>query len=273
MIRKLSLGLFTAVLLLGISSCSKFHKIQKSTDLEAKYNAAVKYYDAGSYYQALQLFEELVTLYRGTQKAENTYYYYCLCYYQTGEFTVAAYHFNNFVKTFPGSSRAEEAAFNNAMCYYLDSPVYSLDQTSTYDAINQFQLFINRYPKSNKVEECNTLIDELRFKLETKEFNTAKLYYKMGKFKAAVSAFKIVLKLYPSSNYKEECLYYIMQSSFSYAELSIKSKQSERYKNTIEAHNILLDTYPETKYAREAGKILDDCRTRLKKLEKEEDWG
>ena len=273
MLKPGSKGLLIAIFFITITSCSKFSRIQKSTDIEAKYTAAVEYYDNGSYYQALQLFEELVSMFRGTEKAEITYYYYCMCYYQTGEFTVAAYHFNNFVKTFPGSEKAEQAAFNNAMCYYLDSPIYSLDQSSTFESINQFQLFVNRHPKSEKVEECNTLIDELRYKLETKEYNTAKLYFKMSRYKASVTAFKNLLKYYPATEYKEESLYYILVSSYSYADRSIKTKQSERFKNTIEAYNILMDAFPDTIYGKEAQKVLNDSKNRLKKLESEEDWG
>ena len=47
--------------------------MMKSTDMEAKYNAAVKYYEKKDYYHALQLFEELITVYRGTSKAEQSY--------------------------------------------------------------------------------------------------------------------------------------------------------------------------------------------------------
>ena len=265
--------LFALFIFGSLVSCSKFNRIQKSTDIEAKYKAAVEYYESGGYFQALQLFEELVTLYRGTNKAEATYYYYCMCYYQTGEFTVAAYHFNNFVRTFPGSERAEQAAFNNAMCYYLDSPVYSLDQSSTIESINQFQLFVNRYPKSEKVEECNRLIDELRFKLEKKEYRVALLYYNMERYKSAVTAFKNMMKRYPATEYEEQCLYYIMMASFNYAERSIKTKQSERYKSTIEAHNEFVDTYPESKLTKEAEKVLKECRERIKKLENEDNLG
>ncbi|MBK8414215.1 MAG: outer membrane protein assembly factor BamD [Bacteroidetes bacterium] len=218
---------FTFILLFSIltfSSCSKFSKIQKSTDMEAKYQAAVKYYEKKSYFQALQLFEELITVFRGTIRAEETYFYYAQCYFETGDYTIAAYHFNNFNQTFPGSAKAEEALFKNAYCYYLDSPVSSLDQKNTLDAIRQFQLFVNRYPQSDKVQNCNQLIDELRLKLETKEFNNAKLYFKTGQNKAAMTAFQNVIKSYPSSIYKEECLYLAFRSSYLYANQSIDSK-------------------------------------------------
>ena len=76
-----------------------------------------------------------------------------------------------------------------AYCYYLDSPDLTLDQASTYKAIENLQLFINLYPKSERVNECNQLIDKLRNKLETKSFLNAKLYFKIGDYKAAIFAF------------------------------------------------------------------------------------
>jgi len=254
-------------IIVTFTSCSKFTRIQKSTDMEAKYAAAVKYYEKERYFQALQLFEELITVFRGTVKAEDTYYYYCECYFKTGEYTVAAYHYNNFHQTFPSSPRAEEALFKNAYCYYLDSPPTSLDQQNTVDAIRQFQLFINRYPKSEKVQNSNELIDELRFKLETKDFNNAKLYYKTGNHKAAIVAFQNVIKEYPSTIFKEESLYYILRASFAYAEQSVTGKQSERYKSTIENYYKLIDAYPSGKYLRDAEKYLLDAQSRIKKLE------
>jgi len=254
-------------LLITVTSCSKFSKIQKSTDMEAKYQAAVKYYEKKNYFQALQLFEELITVFRGTNKSEDTYFYYCQCYYETGDYTVAAYHFNNFHQTFPNSPRAEEALFKNAFCYYLDSPSSSLDQKNTHDAIRQFQLFINRYPQSERVQLCNEHIDELRLKLEEKDFNNAKLYYRTGYYKSSMLAFQNVLKTFPSTIYKEECLYYVLRSSYLYAGQSIANKQAERYKLTIENYYKLIDAFPEGKFLKEAEKIFLDSQNRIKKQE------
>ena len=256
-----------SIFFLLFSSCSRFSRIQKSTDMEAKYQAAVKYYEKKSYYHALQLFEELITVFRGTVKAEDIYYYYAMCYYNTGEYNVAGYHFNNFNQTFPSSSRAEEALFRNAYCYYLDSPPSTLDQKNTIEAINQFQLFINKYPKSDKVAESNNYIDELRYKLETKEFDIARLYYKKENHKSAIVAFNNVIKTYPATVYKEDCLYYILSSSLIYANQSVFTRKAERYKNTIESYYKLIDTFPETKYLKDAEKIFLEAQEKLKKIE------
>ena len=241
----------------------------KSTDMNMKFEAAMKYYNAKKYYQALQLFEELISVFKGTARAEQTYYYYCKSYYETGEYQTAAYHLDNFTKTFPASDHAEECQYLNAYCYYLDSPIYSLDQTSTHDAIKQFQLFINKYPKSSRVEECNRLIDQLRLKLETKDFMNAKLYYKTEEYKSATIAFANVIKDFPTTQYREECMFLVIKAAYKYAENSIESKKSKRYKETIEQYYKLVDAFPESKYLRESENIFNNSKEEIEKLEKE----
>jgi len=92
-------------------SCSKYQKILKSDDLGYKYDSAIKYYDDQEYFKALTLFEELIGLYRGLDKAEEIYYYYAYCNYYMEEYIMAAYYFKNFIKTYPSSSHAEECTF------------------------------------------------------------------------------------------------------------------------------------------------------------------
>ena len=234
-----------------------------------KYNVAIKYYNEKKYYQALQLLDELITIYKGTARAEQVYYYYCKSYYGSQDYTTAAYHLSNFAKTFPTSQYAEETQFLNAYCYYLDSPISSLDQKSSLDAIQQFQLFINKYPKSNRVEECNKLIDELRLKLETKAFNNARLYFRMSEYRAATIAFENVIKEFPSTTFKEECLYYAVKASYNYAENSIEKKRKDRYKAAIEHYYKFIDAFPQSKFIRECERMFEDSKRQVARFEGE----
>ncbi|MBK7855777.1 MAG: outer membrane protein assembly factor BamD [Bacteroidetes bacterium] len=249
-----------------LTSCSRFSRLLKSSDMNLKFNAAVEYYEKKKFYNALQLFEELVPLNRGTSKAEETYYYYSMCHFYINDYISAAYHLNNFVQQFPASKHAEEAAFNNAYCYYLDSPGSSLDQQSTLDAIKQFQIFADRYPESAKLPECNKLVDELRAKLETKAYDNARLYYKMEDYKAAVVAFNNVIKDFPATNYKEECLFLSLKSAYLYAINSIDIEKEERFKSTIENYSKLIEAFPDSKYKREADRIEKDSKEKIDAL-------
>ena len=252
MVKRLYTIFAVLLLIFALSSCSKFQKVLKSTDLSEKYKAAEAYYNKGDFFHALQLFEELVVYYRGTANAEKIFYYYAYCYYATSDYITAAYYFKSFASTYPNSKYAREAQYMSAYCTYLDSPDYSLDQSNTLSAIKELQLFVNMYPKSDSVIICNKLIDDLRTKLEIKEFETSKLYFKLEDYKASIVSLGNTLKDYPNTKYKEEILFLIMKANYLYASNSIDSKKQERFQAAVDAYIVLITDYPQSKYIKDA---------------------
>jgi len=239
----------------------------KSTNLDEKLDYAVKLYDKKQYYKALPLFEELITLYRGTKKAEKTYYYFAYTNYKLEDYASAAFDFENFAKTFPSSEWAEECSFMSAYCYYQDSPEYSLDQTNTLKAISQMQLFADHYPASKRIAECNELIDQLRWKLELKSYDIAKLYFSMEEYKAAVTSYKNLVKDFPSTKFREEALFMILKAGFRLADNSIDSKKAERFQQAQLSYAEFVNAYPQSKYKKDA----DDINEAIKKRQDKKD--
>lgn len=251
-------------LIIMLCSCSKYQQLLKSTDLGHKYEMAVQYYNDKEYYKAFPLFEELITLYKGTAKGEEVYYYYAYCNYYLDDYILAGYYFKNFSKTYPNSKHAEECQYMNAYCYYLNSPIPSLDQTNTYKAIEEMQLFINAYSQSDRIAKCNELIDELRDKLETKTYRNSKLYYNLSEYKAAIVAFNTTLKEFPDTKYKEDIVFLILKSNYLLASNSVESKKEERLKLAVEAYNTFIEEYPNSDYAKEAESIYENSLKRIK---------
>ncbi len=262
MIKK-ALYLLAIIILVQLTSCGGYQKLLKSSDSKLKYEAAVKYYESHDFYRALQLFDEVISVYRGKEQAEKIHYYYAYSYYGQGDYVMASYHFKNFSRIFPNSKYTEECLYMGAYCKYLDSAPYSLDQSSTYEAMKELQLFINYYPQSKRVEDANKLIDDLRLKLTTKAFETAQMYYKTEAYNSAQIAFKNVLKDFPETAFKEEILYYILMSDFYYAKNSVDSKKQERFQNVVKAYGELMTNYPSTKHKTEAESILKETQTEL----------
>lgn len=248
MLRKTVIYLIISTVSVLALSCSKFSKIQKSQDFKFKYDKALEYYEREDYFRALSLFDQVIPFYRGTDEAENIAFKYAYAYFNQKEYTMASYYFNRFTKTYPRSSNAEESLYMSAYCKYLDSPDYELDQTNTREAINDMQLFLNTYPASSRADDCNRIIDELRDKLQTKDYEIARLYLKMDKYEAAVHSFESLLKDYPDTRYREDALFYTIQSYYYYASKSVKSKRKERYQEASDIYNNFIVTYPESKY-------------------------
>lgn len=239
-----------------LASCSKFQKVlNDDSDAGSKFNFAVDYYEQGKYYKALRLFEDLRSRFRGTPKDEQLNYYIAHCYYQERDYVLGSHYFNKFAKDFPKSDNAEEAKYMSAYCYFMDSPRSSLDQNTTMEAIKEFQVFIDMYPNSNRISKCNDLLDKLRLKLETKEYENAYLFYKIGDFQASVIALENVLEEYPETNKKEEILYTILKARYTYANKSIAIKQKERFELTKLAYERFVKEFPESTYLKEANNI------------------
>jgi outer membrane protein assembly factor BamD len=243
---------FLLPLLVFIITSCQFSHLLKSADTDKKYAKAIEYYDKKDYAHAQQLFDQLMSVMRATDKAQKIYYFYAYCYYGEKDYTLASYYFKRYVTNFPNTKEAEECAFMSAYCNSLNSPEYSLDQTSTYDAMKELQLFVNTYPTSAKVPQCNDIIDKLREKLEYKDYKIAKLYYKMQDYTASVTTFNNILKTFPETPHKEEILFLVFQSWYKYAKQSVDEKKKERDEKAILAYKELVQQYPASQYLGEA---------------------
>lgn len=248
------------MLILAVGSCkSKFEKLKASNDNAKKYKEAIRLYNKRDYSKALELFDVLVTRYRGQEQAEDLYYYYAYTNYKLRDYTSARYHFKTFADTYPTSSRAEECRFMAAYCYYLDSPIYSLDQTNTQSAIDALQLFINLYPKSERVAEASKLIQNLRDKLERKSYENSKLYLTIGDYQAAVISFGNSLRDYPDTKYAEEMEFLTIKAQYLYAKASSEYFQEDRYTQAIVDADQFKEKYPKSQYLADVATLRKDA--------------
>lgn len=261
--------LISILSLFVLASCSEYQKVLKSTDLDYKFEKAKEYYEDEKYNKAYPIFDELVTLYRGTAKAADAYYYLAFTNYQIGDYILAAYHFKNFAKTFATSDKAEECAFMVGYCYYLESPSFSLDQTYTYKAINELQLYVNTHPQSERLQECNDYIRELRKKLEKKSYEIAYQYFHTGYYQAAVVAFNNTLNDFPDTQYREEILYTRLLSAYELAKNSIESKKLQRFIESKTAYFEYIEYYPESKDAKKAVELYVKIQDEIHNLQQQ----
>ena len=148
----------------------------------------------------------------------------------------------------------------------MNSPRPSLDQSDTYKAIDAMQLYINKYPTSEFVDDANNIIETLRSKLEKKSYDNAKLYFKLGNYQAASITLKNSIKDFPDSEYREEVLYLTVKSSFLLADMSILSKQGERFQITISDYYVFIDEFPESKHVKEVEKMYTESVNQIKSL-------
>jgi outer membrane protein assembly factor BamD len=154
----------------------------------------------------------------------------------------------------------------SAYSNYKLSPSFRLDQKATETAIEEFQLFVNLFPTSDKVSQCNKLIDELRRKLEQKAFDEGQLYFNLRQFQSAVISFDNLLRDYPESPDVERVRYLIAKASLLLAENSVVEKKVERYGTTITKCNDFLEKYRSGNYSKEVKQIRKDAQVAQKEI-------
>lgn len=243
---------FSLILMLFAGSCNEFNKIQKSTNIEEKYKKAKEYYAKGEYVKAQLLFDELYSVVRNTDKGEDVLYHLAYSNYNLGDYILAGYEFAVFYRTYPLSARSEECLYMSALCHYKIAPSYSLDQYDTYVAIERFQYFTQMFPNSDRVKECNKLIDELHERLDKKQFEIAKMYLNIGDYKAAITALDQLLHDSPGTKYREEAMYLLIKAKYYLALNSIEEKKEKRINDAQLQYNTFMKEYPESEYGSDA---------------------
>ena len=250
-------GLTLAASVLVLSACGEYEKLLKSRDFQAKYEAAVKYYEEGEYARAGTLFDQVANVFRGTTKADTVKYYQAKAYYGQRDYMMAGYYFSELSQTYASSVYLEEADFMVGYCFYKRSPRPELDQETTYQAITYMQMFMSRHPMSERAAEAMAIITEMSDKLVEKSYISAKLYYDLGYYKSAILALRNSLIEYPDTRYREELMFLILRSSYLLADNSIPSLQRERFQATIDEYYSFIGEFPEGEHTREANRMYE----------------
>jgi outer membrane protein assembly factor BamD len=250
------------------SSCSEYQKALKKEDVGVKFEMVTKLYDSGSYTKAIRLFEQIAPAYRGKPQAEKLFYMFAQSYFKTKQYYLAGYQFESFASGYPKSEKVQEAAYLGAKSYSMLSPVYSLDQTDTYKAIDKLQAFIDTYPDSEYLSDANEAVKNLSEKIEKKVYENAKGYNTISDYKSALVALDNFVADYPGTPFKEDALFYKFDSAYQLAINSVPEKMEERLNVALTAHSNLMKFKVDTKYKEKANEMLARVEIDLKNFTK-----
>ena len=253
--------LIIALSLLALASCGEYNKVLKSNDYEYKYQYAKKAFEKKKYVQASTILSDLVTVFKGTPKAEESLYLLGLSHYENHDYTNSGTYFKTYYTHYPKGQYTELARFYAGYGYYLDSPEALLDQSMTIKAIEELQNFLDYFPKSDKVTIAQNAIFELQDKLVLKELQNAQLYYNLGNYlgnnyQSAIIVAQNAIKDYPYSKYKEPLELLVLKSKYQEAAQSIEEKKADRFREVVDEYYSFINDYPESENRKEADNIF-----------------
>jgi outer membrane assembly lipoprotein YfiO len=256
------------MLIVLFASCGEYNRVLKSTDYELKYSYAKKYFNAKQYTKSSTLLEELVTIFKGTSKAEESLYLLAQSYYGQKDYKTASQYFNTYYTTYPKGEYTELSRYYSGYGLYLDSPDARLDQKQTIDAISQMQLYLEYYPQSERAGEAQNIMFELQEKLAYKELLATRLYYNLGtymgnNYQSSIITAQNALVNYPYSKYREDFLFLMIQSKYELSRVSVDEKLQRRYRDVIDEYYNYMNEFPDGKYVRQVERYFEFANGRI----------
>jgi len=256
-------------MLLLTASCADYNNVVKTQDYEYKYEAAKQYYAEGQYNRSATLLADVLAVLKGTDQGEESLYLMGLANMKAHSYDAAVTALRKYYQTYPKGKYAEVARFNCAKSLYMNTPEPRLDQTETYEAVTEFQNFIETYPASKLRGEAQDYIFKLQDKLVEKEYLSAKLYYNLGtyigngvngNYVACITTAENAIKDYPYMSRREDFAILILRARFALAKLSVEAKKEERYHQAIDEYYAFVTEYPESPYLKEAQALYNKAK-------------
>ena len=244
------------IISLILSSCSEYARVVKNDDYKRKFELGVKLYNQENYLKSITLLEQVYQRMPKSKEGEESYYNLGIANFKLTDFYTAQYYLGSFGDKFPNSIKREETSFLYALCAVKNSPKSSLDQTETETALNELQLFIYKFPLSQKIDTCNYLMDQLRLKLQMKDFDALKIYDKTENYKAAIVTSETFLKDFPRSNNRENVWVILLKNSYHLSKHSVEDKKKERIDKTMERYSKFALEFPNSERSEELKNLI-----------------
>ena len=263
----------SAMLLTGCAN--EFNQVYKTSDYSYKYEYAKECFMKGKYTRAVTLLQDLVTLQKGTDNAQESLYMLAMAQYLGKDYESAATTFKKYYSSYPKGVYAEMAQYYIGQSLYMSTPEPRLDQSQTVAAISAFQDYLDLFPDAKYKETAQNRLFALQDKLVQKEFYSAQLYYDLGQYfgnctnggnnyEACIITAQTALKDYPYTSMREKFALLIMKSKYELAQQSIEEKKFERFQDAEDECYGFINEYPDSKDKATAEKFISKCKNYIK---------
>lgn len=257
--------------ILFTSCASEFNQVYKSDDYHYKYEYAKEAFANGKYTRAVTLLQELVTLKKGSNEAEECLYMLAMAEFGLKDYETASEYFKKYYTSYPKGIYAENAKFFVGESLYMNAPEPRLDQSTTLTAIAAFQEYLDVFPDAKQKTLATSRMFEMQDMLVEKEYKSAKLYFDLGNYfgncsggdnnyTACIVTAQNALKDYPYSERREDFAILIMKGKYELAKMSVLEKQLERFQDAEDECYGFINEYPDSKEKPTAEKYIAKCK-------------
>lgn len=245
-------GLISLVILVGCATSSiDLEKLSSPSD-EVVWRAAQEALEKKSYENARQYYRRIIDAFPQSRYQADSRIALADSYLAQGgpgNAIMAVSAFREFLTLYPSAPQAAYAQFQAAEAYFKERNKPDRDQTSTHQALDEYQRLLDVYPNSPYVEQSRERIQACRQTLAEASFNVGYFYQKTRKaWRAAIGRYESVLRKYPDYEHIDEVLFRLGEALAAYA----------RFNESRPVLARLQEEYPESPWVSKAQELLVD---------------
>ncbi len=173
------------------------------------------------------------------------------------EGTIEAYisalsEYRDFLALYPTHPRADYAQYKLGMVYYEQMRRAERDQTETRNAVNEFELFLQRYPGSRLINDVRAKLREALDRLSQNNYVVGKYYHDRKWYPGAIDRLETILAEDPGYTGRDAVYYHLADS------LSRTARMDE----ALPLFERLLEEFPESEFIEDATERMAELRQR-----------
>lgn len=173
--------------------------------------------DNGDWYKARQNFQQLLDSYPQSPLRMEAKLGVGDSYF--GEDSPPSYvqainEYREFLTFYPSNPRAPYAQYRIAMASFNQMRRAERDQSKTRDAIDEFEIFLERYPNSDLAPEVRAKLREAKDRLSESQYLIGYFYFRQHWYPGAIIRFRDVLKNDPDYSGRDAVYFYLAESLY-----------------------------------------------------------
>ncbi len=255
--RSAAAAALTAIALCA-SSCSMFdqfnpfggskYKMEITPDVPATklYDQGLEKLANGAPQEAAKKFTDLGKQYPDSDWSRKGLLMTVYADYRAGAYEDAETAADRYLKEYAKSPDADYVLYLQANSYYEQIPDISRDQEKAAKALAAFQAVVQKYPKSEYVEDSKFKITVTEDQLAGKEMSIGRFYLNRRNYTAAINRFRNVLQYFQTTQQAQEALYRLVE-----AYLGLGITQEAQTAAAVLGHN-----FPDSQWYRDAYALL-----------------
>ena len=166
----------------------------------------------GRYQQASEQFQMIKDRYPYHKYAVEAELKVADALFKADEWTSAFMAYDDFERLHPRHIDIPYVIYQKGMCYFVQIRSFDRDQSFNYDAKEQFERLINRYPNSEYANRARARLRDCFSYLAQYEQSVGDFYFKQKKYRAAYGRYKYLLENYPDLGQYNRALEYMALS-------------------------------------------------------------